>query len=290
MSAAVMLTVPSPTEASSLGEQCRQGNLSSCQTLCNRGFDKACNRLRMGARRNRPLMVSFGDKTVEAMQARGLVPTGLKPVYPERATCTRIASYFGARTRHDGSRRVPFANFGYHGGIDLSLSSGTPVMAIASGTVIHKRQGGLLIGVEVFLRHAPQDTGLKVWTFSKYKHFLRMPKLAVGQRLAMGETVGLSGRTGTVGGHFGQRGYPHLHLSTYMSASGVYSAKNGQVMIDGARHVDPLAFYFRRELDSHRVRALPKDQRKVVIPYKTADGAVVPEQSPTIWPVACARR
>jgi hypothetical protein len=58
-------------------------------------------------------------------------------------------------------------------------------------------------------------------------------------------------------------------------------------MISHGRHVDPLAFYFRRTLNSQAIRALPADQRRVVIPYVTTDGRTVPDDARAVWPVKC---
>jgi hypothetical protein len=58
-------------------------------------------------------------------------------------------------------------------------------------------------------------------------------------------------------------------------------------MISHGRHVDPLAFYFRRTLNSQAIRALPMDQRRVVIPYVTTDGKTVPDDARAMWPVKC---
>lgn len=272
-----------------MGERCRAGDLESCQTLCARGMSKACARLQGGGAPSGK-MVEFGESSVEELRARGLVPTGLRPTFPKDVRCTPVASYFADRTRYDGSTRNPKANFGYHGGIDLSLDMGTPIVAIADGTVIRLREGRLLVGIELFLRHAPEDTGLGVWTFSKYKHFMKMPELAVGQRVRAGETVGYSGNTGTVGGYYGSRGYPHLHLSVYMNATGSYSVETNNISIHDGQHVDPLAFYLRRTLVSSEAAALPQSGKSIPIPFQTTVGGKHPGNSPVVWPVAYAKR
>lgn len=69
------------------------------------------------------------------------------------------------------------------------------------------------------LRHTPDDTGLPVYIYSKYKHFDAMPDLEIGDRVKMGQVLRASGRTGTIGGHYGDKGYPHLRMSIYTSAA-----------------------------------------------------------------------
>jgi murein DD-endopeptidase MepM/ murein hydrolase activator NlpD len=288
---AVILAAPAASRAGTIGDECRRGETSSCKTLCDRGYERACAKLQ-GQRRGGTLrrIVEFGEKSLAALRARGLVKTGLEPVFPQGAQCTPVASYFGDDTRHDGSQRNRGANFGYHGGMDLSLAEGTPIVAIAAGTVIHKREGGQLVGIELFLRHSPEDTGLQSWTFSKYKHLMEMPALEIGQTVRAGQAIGLSGRTGTVGGHYGSRGYPHLHLSVYASETGAYAIEGGRVSIKDGRHVDPLAVYFRRMLDSDAIRTLPAAVRKATVPYRTRDGVVIPQGSLVVWPVMCTAR
>ena len=75
-----------------------------------------------------------------------IAPTGLKPVYPAQARCAEIVSLFGAQTRYDGSMRQRNAFGGYHGGIDITLPEGTPLLALAAGTVVSAAAGGLLEG------------------------------------------------------------------------------------------------------------------------------------------------
>lgn len=232
-------------------------------------------------------MVELGERSLRQAQSHGFIKTGLVPVFPKDAKCTPIASPFASRTRYDGSLRVKWADFGLHGGMDLSLRIGTPIHAVFNGTVIHRRSGTRLIGIEMVVRQSLQDTGLKVWTFTTYKHFSRMPKVKVGEKVKRGEVIGVSGNTGTVGGYFGKRGYPHLHMSAFMNADGAYSIRDGRVIIHHGHYVDPLAFYFRQSLDSNKIRRLPASERKVAIPYVTPDGTIVPADAKAVWPVAC---
>jgi hypothetical protein len=276
-----------PAHAQTLGASCRKGNLASCRTLCARGFHKACAKAKGRGGPPGKAMVEMGERSLAEMQANGLIATGLVPVFPKEARCTPIASPFGSHTRYDGSIRTPKGNFGYHGGIDISLPIGTPILAISDGTVVGKRHGGRLVGNELMVRQSLADTGLPVWTFTKYKHFSRLPRVKIGERVHRGQIIGLSGNTGTVGGHYGSRGYAHLHMSTYSNADGRYTTLHGRTMISHGRHVDPLAFYFRRTLNSQAIRALPADQRRVVIPYVTTDGRTVPDDARAVWPVKC---
>ena len=121
--------------------------------------------------------------------AQGLIHTGLKPAYPSKATCPEVSSFFGDRTRYDGSLRTLRSNHGYHGGMDISLPIGTPLVAIADGTVIQIARKGRLVGIKIALRHSPEDTGLPAWIYSKYQHLDEFPSLKVGDRVKMGEVM-----------------------------------------------------------------------------------------------------
>ena len=237
--------------------------------------------------KNNPL-ASSAPRDVQ--KRSGLIPTGLKPIYPEEARCLEIHSFFGDRTRYDGSLRRLDANHGYHGGIDISADIGTDLIALADGEVIHKYTGGRLVGNQIYLRHAPEDTGLSVWIYSKYKHFDELPGLEIGDRVRKGDVLGPSGRTGTTGGHYGVRGYPHLHLSIYVSDSPEYRSRRSMVIPKNPRQLDPLALFLPLEdriTDSHAAAALPDDLKKVRITYLAENGEVVPEDARIIWPFRC---
>ncbi|MDA1090528.1 MAG: M23 family metallopeptidase [Proteobacteria bacterium] len=219
----------------------------------------------------------------------GLIETGLKPVYPDTAVCLEVKSPFASPTRFDGSERVQWAYHGYHNGFDISAPIGTPLIAIADGEVIHRYTGGQLVGHQIFIRHAPEDTGLPVWVYSKYKHFNKLPDLGVGQRVKMGQFLGPSGDSGTAGGHF-PTGYPHLHLSVYTSTSAEYESAENTITPKDVQQVDPVVLFLNKNppvTNSHAARDLPDADKNVVIAYKTAAGKAVPDSARIIWPVAC---
>jgi murein DD-endopeptidase MepM/ murein hydrolase activator NlpD len=110
-----------------------------------------------------------GGNRQSGKAAQGLINTGLTPVYPDNAKCPEVVSFFGDRTRYDGSYRPRHANDGFHGGIDITLPIGTPLIAIADGTVIQVAKGGMMVGIKIMLQHSPEDTGLPVWTYTKYQ-------------------------------------------------------------------------------------------------------------------------
>lgn len=209
-------------------------------------------------------------------------PSGLQPVFPEQAHCPEITSPYGSQTRYDGSVRPKWAFGGYHGGIDITLAEGTPLLALAAGTVVSKGEGGMLEGIYLWLRHAPEDTGLAYWIYSKYQHLESIPRPDVGAKVAMGQMVARSGKTGTVGRHYGASGYAHLHLTTRKSASGDES-------VDPRRGTlfDPLAIYYEAGAKLPESAKLPLPAKGVPIPYASTDGKLASPRTRVVWPVAC---
>lgn len=219
--------------------------------------------------------------------------SGLEAAFPEGHACQPIACTFASPTRYDGSRRPNDRNGGLHGGIDLSLGEGTPLLAVADGEVIALGEGGRMEGNFLWLRHSPEDTGLPYWVFNKYQHLSALPTLKVGDRVKVGQVIGPSGATGTVGGYYGAAGYPHLHLSTFFGPSGEYEVKGMFAsMVSGKDALldDSLILYLRDFRNLSDVRKLPEARRSVCPAIVSEDGSIVPPGSKTVWPVACKRK
>ncbi len=101
---------------------------------------------------------------------------------------TRVSSGFGYR------RHPIFGKRHFHGGIDLPAPVGTPVRAVAEGTVVASgTHGGA--GQMVTIRH---PGGYE----SSYLH-LSKRSVKIGERVAQGDTIGKVGNTGNSTG-------PHL--------------------------------------------------------------------------------
>jgi murein DD-endopeptidase MepM/ murein hydrolase activator NlpD len=229
------------------------------------------------------------NANLEAMTARGFFATGLTPVYPPGLDCGKITSTFADPYRSDGTRRTQRYFMGLHGGIDIPMPAGTPILALASGTVVHRTDKEIGIGgIGLVLQHAPEDTGLPVWTYTKYEHLREPTTLAIGQRVSMGDIVGYTGISGTTG-HYGEEGLSHLHLAVYMSEYPEYKGKRLFVPRDG-RWIDPLALLrARMPIDSEAMRNLPDGEKKVAFPYRTANGQLVPKGTKIIWPFICKK-
>ncbi|MEU5715963.1 M23 family metallopeptidase [Streptomyces sp. NPDC020403] len=90
---------------------------------------------------------------------------------------------------------------GSHSGVDFRAASGTSVVAVGAGTVVEAGWGGAY-GNNIVLRMADG-------TYTQYGH-LSSIGVSVGQSVASGERIGLSGSTGNSTG-------PHLHFEARTS-------------------------------------------------------------------------
>jgi hypothetical protein len=223
----------------------------------------------------------------QAPVKRGLLETGLGPVFPEHALCHGIDDTFALDYSFKRKRES------YHGGIDLPARWGTPMIAAAAGTVVGRFMGAKSArGIEIVLRHAPEDSGLPVWTYTGYAHLDRMPDLEVGQRVARGEIIGPTGNSG-VGGKKRQqstRRRPAIHFSAFYAETGNYAIHREVVIPLDGRWVDPIALY-RAEmpLDSGAMLALPESEKAVPVPVMFEDGEVAPAGAKFVWPYRCQR-
>ncbi len=144
----------------------------------------------------------------------------------------------------------------------------------------------MMEGIYLWLRHAPEDTGLAYWVYSKYQHLASLPEVQVGAKVAVGQVIARSGGTGTAGGHYGMRGYPHLHLTTARGASGDATV-GGRGESRDVSLFDPLAIYHEAGGKLSESAGSPLQAGTVPIPYASTDGKVVPPGTRVVWPVAC---
>tara|TARA_B100000686_G_scaffold282939_1_gene305615 strand:- start:175 stop:1062 length:888 start_codon:yes stop_codon:yes gene_type:complete len=230
----------------------------------------------------------FGYLSTQEQQKIGLLATGLKPRFPAGVICPEISSPFGSPTRFDGSLRVSHSNNGFHGGMDITLENGTPLLAAADGKVIHIGEGGQLVGKVIWMQHTPKDTGFKEWTYTKYQHLSKSPELRVGDSFKAGDIVAHSGDTGTTGGRaFGALGYPHLHMNVYASPSRKYKIKGHKVRIKRRVYIDPVAFY--KNILYMADELIKKKISAVQVGVKLETGSVMLGASKRIWPVYCRK-
>jgi len=220
--------------------------------------------------------------------ALGLFETGLSPSFPENAKCRGIdegyaISYTAKRPKE-----------AYHGGIDIPAPWGTPMIAVAAGTVVGKFLGeNSARGIEIVLRHSPEDTGIPLWIYTQYGHFSEMPKLEIGQRVRMGENLGPTGNSGIApltGRQSGTR-RPAIHFGVFFSTSQLYADIRDTIIPVQGHWMDPVALFRKKlPLDTASMKALPEAEKQVAISIMFDDGEVFTANTKIVWPYTCTRR
>jgi len=222
-------------------------------------------------------------------EAKGLFETGLRPVFPDSVECPPVSSPYGAQTRYDGSQRNN-SWYNYHNGMDISLEPGTPLLAVADGTVIHSGSGAQLVGNFIWLHLTPEATGLPLHVFARYQHLDDQSPLKTGDRVKAGDPIGSGGATGTTGGHFGQNGYAHLHLVLYTGPSDDVAPKGAMLSPDTLNYLDPLGLYLDASVGAvtnAALRDLPNDKKSVPVAVRTDKGETIPKGAKVVWPLTC---
>lgn len=111
----------------------------------------------------------------------------------------------GLITSRFGPRKSPCAGCSsQHNGLDIGIGTGTPVLAIASGTVTTAAYGHQYNGNYIFIDHGNGYV-------SQYLHNSTL-KVSAGQSVSQGQTIALSGSSGVGTG-------PHLHLGLKYNGS-----------------------------------------------------------------------
>jgi murein DD-endopeptidase len=110
-----------------------------------------------------------------------------------------------------------------HSGLDFAMPIGTPIPALANGTIVLNQESKVL-GHVVVLR--VMDKAKKL-AYIGYSH-LQKPGLAIGTKVKAGETIGLCGSSGSASSG------PHLHLTVSREVKGIFGPTSVKE--------DPIAF------------------------------------------------
>lgn len=223
--------------------------------------------------------------------------TGLKPSFPPGYHCPTITSPFAARYDGAGNMRDSAIHGGKHGGVDVGLKVGHPLLAIMAGEVISKGPsegtGAQMEGIYLWLRHSPVESGLPFWTFTKYQHLNKLPELGVGEHVRAGQIIAEGGDTGTYSKKFGIS-LPHLHMSTYINNDGRYKLfgkNNNLVGSPGALHVDMMILFIpgiTMEM-AHENPTHSGTEKDIPVAVSDTTGSLSDTSAKIVWPVACRR-
>ncbi len=106
-----------------------------------------------------------------------------------------------------------------HSGTDWAMKGGTPIPAIANGTIA-------FVGESKILGHVIVQTAMsadkKVW-YLGYCHLQKAPTLKVGDKIKVGQTIGLVGTTGSASSG------NHLHATASSKVKGVFGVTTDKV-------------------------------------------------------------
>ncbi|MCW8915768.1 MAG: peptidoglycan DD-metalloendopeptidase family protein [Magnetovibrio sp.] len=228
--------------------------------------------------------------SIEPQRKRGLIETGTGPRFPEGTKCSGMDDYWAMNYSSKRNRDS------YHGGIDLPVPWGKPMLAVASGSVVALYKAHLSKrGNEVVIRHSPEQTGLPIWTYSAYGHLDKLPNFEIGQRINKGDIIGPTGNSGISAK--GKKGSaqsttrrPAIHLAMFYSKNRTYAEANNTIIPVDGRWLDPFAFYRQKEpFMSDAVKALPDAEKDVDIPIMFDDGTTIPADTKIIWPYTCTK-
>lgn len=222
-----------------------------------------------------------GSESVAIQKARGVVETRLYPEFINGADCPEIDSEkWAIDYSHKRNKKA------LHKGIDIPRPRGTPIRAVADGVVVGRFMNtGNRKGIEVMLRHTPEQTGLRFWTYSQYTHLQEMSPLPIGKRVRMGDKVGKTSNTGKMGRRVRRNA---LHFAILYSAHPEWTNDGGVVTPKDGYFMDPNAFYrLQPPYDSLSLSRLPGSQKNVPTPYMKNDGALEPSNTKRIWPYPC---
>ncbi len=218
---------------------------------------------------------------VAIQEARGVIETYLEPNFIDGGDCPEIDSEKWA-IDYSYKRGRP----ALHKGIDIPETRGTSIRAIADGVVVGKFLNEFnRKGIEIMLRHTPDQTGLPFWTYSQYTHLQKMSQLPIRSKVKMGDQIGKTANTGTMGRRIRRDA---LHLAILYSMRPEWSNDGAVVMPKDGYFMDPNAFYrLEPPYDSQSLVNLPSSQKQVPVPYMKADGTLVPSNAKRIWPYVC---
>ena len=132
---------------------------------------------------------------------QGNSTNGLNFSWPLPKSCSYISSYFGNRNSPGG---IGSTN---HKGIDIPATTGTPIYAVSSGTIV-KREKNSGFGNWIQISHSNS-------LCTEYAHMSKFKSgLSVGDKVKKGDVIGYVGSTGTATG-------PHLHLGVILNGERV---------------------------------------------------------------------
>ena len=223
------------------------------------------------------------EEAVKIQKERGVIITGTSPRFPLGIKCPLIDS---EKWAIDYSHKRKGAAL--HKGIDIPQPKGTPVLAAASGTVVGKFMNPFSKkGIEIVLRHTPEQTGLPFFTYTQYTHLLELPAIPIGTEVKKGDEIAKIWNTGVMGRRERRSA---LHFAVFYSESPYWSNSGTFFAPNNGYFMDPVSFYSQTgPYESKKVRDLSRTKKRINVSYQLKDGTQYPSKAKRIWPFACEK-
>jgi len=237
------------------------------------------------------MMVGKSNKSerkeaVRIQKQRGVTITGTYPTFKKGFICPLIdseewaISYTHKRKGH-----------ALHKGIDIPQPKGTYVLASASGIVVGKfLNPKSRKGIEIILRHRPEDTGLPFYTYTQYTHLLEMPSIPIGKAVKAGDKIAKIWNTGVMGKKV-RRSALHFAVMysnnpNWTNSGDIFAPQNGYFM-------DPVYFFNKvssyKSYKSENIKNLSDSEKKINVAFQLSNGEKYPLKAKRIWPFACQK-
>ena len=224
-------------------------------------------------------------KDVKIQKKRGMIRIGMKPKFYENGKCKKCDDCWAIdyTEKRGGTPAL-------HKGRDIPMPFNTPVLAMADGIVVGMFKNEMSRkGVEVVLRHTPEQTNLPFFTYTQYTHFNKWPlDLEIGQNVKVGDILGPNGNSGKAGKRVRR---PALHFAVFKSTSPSWSSFSRGFLVKDGYWMDPVTFFKKTGPYEHKkLKKLSKKEKKILIGYKTNEGKIIPNNTKKIWPFSCIPR
>ena len=219
---------------------------------------------------------------IKIQKKRGMIVMGMTPKFYNDGKCKTCDDCWAINY---SKKREGFPAL--HKGRDLPMPFNTPVLAMADGLVvgIFKNERSRK-GIEVVLRHTPDQTNLPFFTYSQYTHFNKWPlDIQIGQKVKVGDVLGPNGNSGKKGKNIRR---PGLHFSVFKSDSPHWSSFERGFLVKDGYWMDPVTFFKKTGPYGHKkLKKLKKKEKEILISYKTNQGKIIPNNAKKIWPFSC---
>tara|TARA_Y100000389_G_scaffold17567_1_gene15337 strand:- start:13 stop:1095 length:1083 start_codon:yes stop_codon:yes gene_type:complete len=225
------------------------------------------------------------SKDIKIQKKRGMIRIGMSPKFYENGKCIKCDDCWAIDYSHKRGGLPAL-----HKGRDLPMPFNTPVLAMADGIVVGLFKNEISRkGIEVVLRHTPEQTNLPFFTYTQYTHFNKWPlDIKIGQEIKVGDILGPNGNSGKRGESIKKIRRPALHFAVFKSESPNWSSFSRGFLVKDGYWMDPVTFFKKTGPYEHKkLKKLNKKEKKVLISYKTNDGKLIPDNTKKIWPFSC---